>query len=288
MKTLTVFTPAYNRADMLGNLYESLLSQDSGDFIWLVVDDGSTDGTWDFLKSLEGRGEIEMKLIRQENGGKMRAHNTGVLNSETELFVCVDSDDSFTKNAVSDILKRWEEVREKEHIAGIVANKGYSEQEPLYGQQIPEVSEDTLSGLYGKGFKGETTLVFRTEVLKKHLFPEIPGEKYVPEDVVYDQIDREYRLSVMNKVLTVCVLTDQGLTERAKELREKNPTGWYIYYVNRSKYTPMSLLKLKYLSHYLRFRPVADEKTKEEYSLPLCLALLGLPGAALLKLLGKR
>lgn len=288
MKTLTVFTPAFNREHMLKGLYESLLAQETKDFIWLVVDDGSEDGTWDLLKSLEAEGRLPMRLIRQENGGKMRAHNRGVLSADTELFVCLDSDDCFTKNAVSDILKRWEKVRNNKHIAGIVANKGQAEDKPLYGQYLPEVTEDTLSGLYLKGFKGETTLVYRTEILKQHLFPEIPGEKYVPEDVVYDLIDREYSLSVMNRVLTLCVLTDEGLTERAKELREKNPGGWYIYYVNRSKYTPPSLLKLKYLSHYLRFRPVVDKDLREKYSLPFICALPGLPGAALLMLLGKR
>ncbi len=288
MKTLTVFTPAFNREHMLKGLYESLLAQESKDFIWLVVDDGSEDGTWDLLKSFEDQGRISMRLIRQENGGKMRAHNRGVLSADTELFVCLDSDDSFTKNAVSDILERWEKVRNNKHIAGIVANKGQAENKPLYGQYLPEVTEDTLSGLYLKGFKGETTLVYRTEILKQHLFPEIPGEKYVPEDVVYDMIDREYSLSVMNRVLTLCVLTDEGLTERAKELREKNPGGWYIYYVNRSKYTPPSLLKLKYLSHYLRFRPVVDKNLREKYSLPFLCALPGLPGAALLMLVGKR
>ena len=44
-KTLTVFTPAYNRAHTLGRTYHSLCRQGCKDFIWLVVDDGSTDGT---------------------------------------------------------------------------------------------------------------------------------------------------------------------------------------------------------------------------------------------------
>ena len=288
MKTLTIFTPAYNRADMLPSLYESLLAQTSSDFTWLVVDDGSEDGTDKVLQSFIDEGKLEIRVIRQENGGKMRAHNTGVKNAETELFVCLDSDDRFTKEAVSDILKLWDGVRHRKEIAGIVANKGSDDESPLYGQYLPDVKEDTLSGLYSRGYKGETTLVYRTEILKDHLFPEIPGEKYVPEDVVYDQIDRDFKLIVLNKVLTVCILTEGGLTGKAEELRKKNPTGWYIYYVNRSKNTPFSILKLKYLSHYLRFRPVADRKTREEYSLPFAAALPGLPGALILTLMGKR
>lgn len=48
MESLTVFTPAYNRAHTLGRTYKSLCAQSNKDFIWMVVDDGSTDiqGSW--------------------------------------------------------------------------------------------------------------------------------------------------------------------------------------------------------------------------------------------------
>ena len=288
MKRLTVFTPVYNREGFLRKLYDSLLSQTDKDFVWLVVDDGSTDRSYEMLSGFASEGKLEIKLIRQENGGKMRAHNTGVKNTETELFVCLDSDDSFTKNAVSDILKRWDEVSSDPKTAGIAANKGEDEDTPLYGCHLPKAEKDTLSGLYKKGFKGETTLIYRTEILKKNLFPEIPGEKYIPEDVIYDDIDRDYVLSVMDKVLTVCVLTENGLTDRVQELRKNNPNGWYIYYVKKSKYTGFSLLKIKYLSHYLRFRSVSSKEVRNRYSIPWYLTIPGIPGAAALFLMGKR
>ncbi len=288
MKKLTVFTPVYNRADMLPRLYDSLLKQSEKDFVWLAIDDGSTDESFEVLKSFEAEGRIEMKILRQENGGKMRAHNRAVEMADTELFVCLDSDDRFTFNAVSDILGRWTRVSENSALAGIVANKGTDETHQLYGEKLPDVTEDTLSGLYRKGFKGETTLIYRTEILKKYPFPEIEGEKYVPEDVVYDEIDRSYTLSVLDRILTVCTLRDDGLTDRAAELRKKNPGGWYIYYVNRSKYTDFSVLRLKYISHYLRFRPLVGKELKERYSLSPALSVLGIPGAIALSLLDKR
>ena len=50
MKTLTVFTPAYNRAHTIGRTYKSLCSQKCKDFVWLIVDDGSTDNTAELVK----------------------------------------------------------------------------------------------------------------------------------------------------------------------------------------------------------------------------------------------
>ncbi len=286
--TLTVFTPTYNREKLLPRVYESLCSQTDKDFQWLIVDDGSTDNTESLVKSWISDGRIALRYYRQENGGKMRAHNTGVRLSDTELFVCLDSDDYFTPDAVSAILMKWKSVAERADCGGIVAHKGENSEHTLYGAVMPEMEFSTLQGLYRNGFKGETTLIFRTAVLKQHLFPEIPGEKYVPEDVVYDEIDREYVLAVMPKILTVCEIVDSGLTDRADVLRRENPTGWYLYYVNRSKSTVFSLLKLKYISHYLRFRGAASKEVREKEYLPLSLSVLGIPGALALMLAGKR
>ncbi len=285
---LTVFTPTYNREKLLPRVYESLCAQTDRDFQWLIVDDGSTDDTEKLVNSWISEGMLSICYHKQENGGKMRAHNTGVKLTNTELFVCLDSDDSFTSTAVSDILMKWSEVADKGDCGGIVAHKGADEAHTLYDAVMPDISFSTLQGLYRHGFKGETTLVFRTELLKKHLFPEIPGEKYVPEDVVYDEIDRECVLAVMPKILTVCELVESGLTDRVEALREENPTGWYLYYVNRSKYTSWSPLKLKYISHYLRFRGVADREVRDREFLPAALALCGVPGALALMLAGKR
>ena len=51
MATLTVFTPAYNRAHTLPRTYESLLAQNCKDFVWLIVDDGSADNTAELVRS---------------------------------------------------------------------------------------------------------------------------------------------------------------------------------------------------------------------------------------------
>ena len=284
MHTLTVFTPTYNRADMLRRVYESLVSQTNTDFEWLIVDDGSEDETEEVLREFIREKKIDIRYFRQENGGKMRAHNEGVRKTDTELFVCLDSDDYFTKTAVDDILKTWSLIREKENCAGIVAHKGQSESEVLYGQEFPAVEWTTLLDLKLKGFNGETTLVFRSELLKAHLFPEIYREKYVPEDYVYDLICEKSRLYVLPQILTVCELVEQGYTAQVERLRWDNPTGWYLYYVVRARLAPFGTLKLKYAAHCLRFSLLADDDYIRCNRLPLPLVICGLPGAILLSL----
>ena len=93
MATLTVFTPSYNRAYTLNKCYESLKRQTSQDFIWLIIDDGSSDNTKELVDKWIKEDKINIKYIYQKNQGMHGAHNTAYENIDTELNVCIDSDD---------------------------------------------------------------------------------------------------------------------------------------------------------------------------------------------------
>lgn len=312
MVKLTVFTPTYNRKNLIKRVYDSLCAQTCQDFVWLIVDDGSQDDTKTvvegFMSATDGHG-FEIQYFYQANGGKMRAHNTGVKLCNTELFVCLDSDDIFSADTVELILKSWQEHCQAHHClegskkrAGIVAYKGEASL-PLE-DMIHKKSDDSdikrfrdasfpakdiekgysgLSDLYRHGFFGETTLVFVTELLKKYLFPEIKGEKYVPEDYIYDKIDEECPLLVVPRVFTVCELMEGGYTDVAPKLRKDNPTGWFLYYEQRAHRERWSVLKIKYISHYMRFCQVLDKRPE----LGVLEYATGLPGMLMLWLLKK-
>lgn len=284
---LTIFTPTYNREYLLPRLYSSLLNQTCMDFCWLIVDDGSTDHTRELVEQWRQDEKIEIEYLYQPNGGKMRAHNTGVKHAHTDLFLCVDSDDYLAKTAVSVIIENWK--REKGHtLAGIIAHKGKSETEILSETEFPIHGYSTLYALYLRGFKGETTLIYRTDLLKKNLFPEIEGEKYVPEDYIYDKIDRDYKLLVLPDILTICEIVEEGYTANVRKLREENPRAWYLYYKQRAEITPLSILKFKYVSYYIVYSRVVSEKIFKDTELSLLQIFLGMPGALILRLLNKR
>ena len=117
---LTIFTPTYNRSHTLSRTYESLLAQDCKDFIWLIVDDGSTDDTKSLVeKWMSVDNGFEIQYIYKKNGGMHTAHNTAYENIKTELNVCIDSDDCMAENAVDLILKKWDKVCDKGY-AGLI------------------------------------------------------------------------------------------------------------------------------------------------------------------------
>ena len=284
---LTIFTPTYNRSKLLARAYESLKSQTGKDFCWLIVDDGSTDDTRTVVEGWMNEGRIPIEYHYCVNGGKMRAHNRSVKLCRTEWFMCLDSDDCLVDDAVESILNCIEENEEDERLAGIIAHKGKSGTKLLSGVDFPEgIKRSTLFDLYLKGFKGETTLVFRTAVLKKYPFPEIEGEKYVPEDYIYDKIDAEYEYIVFNKILTVCEIVSEGYTDSVRKLREDNKEAWYLYFEQRARITPVSLLKLKYLGYYRLYARMSGHALKEADGISLWDKLLGIPGEMILRIRG--
>lgn len=296
---LTVFTPTYNRVGLLRRTFESLLRQTSKDFLWLIVDDGSSDNTKETVDSWRKEADeagFEIRYHYRENGGKMRAHNTGVNLCDTDLFFCLDSDDYLTDNAVEVLLDAWDEASlcnadgvtsVTSPICGVIAHKGISESEILGGHDFPVTGVTTLFGLYLKGFGGETSLMFKTEVLRKFPFPEIDGEKYVPEDYIYDKIDQIYTMYAVPKIVTVCEIVSEGYTDSVARLKRDNKMAWYLYYEQRAYITPMSVLKLKYLGFYVLYAKKANVKLSDSRRIGAADKLVGYIGAALLKLAHK-
>lgn len=202
MPTLTIFTPAYNRAHTLPRTYESLLCQDCKDFVWLIVDDGSSDNTAELVRGWQKNDNgFDIRYIYKENGGMHTAHNTAYENIDTELNVCIDSDDCLAKGAVGKILTKWNEVKGLGY-AGLIGLDADLEGN-LIGAGFPEgMTETTLMGYYAAGGSGDKKLVYRTDVINRYPpYPVFEGERYVALAYKYRLIDQDYKLAVIDEVL---------------------------------------------------------------------------------------
>lgn len=225
MKSLCIFTPTYNRAYTLERLYNSLVAQTSQDFYWLIVDDGSTDKTEELVSTFIEKKEIPIVYARQENGGKQRAHNYGVELCESPLFICVDSDDWMPTDAVESLLSRWERVKDNPSVAGVIALCGSDPNTPLGTPMLAE-GFSTQIDLYRHGHKGDTALMHRIELLRRFPFEVHPQEKFIAETFVYGQIDRQWTMAVLDKVVIVREYLEDGYTHNVRRISRENPYGY--------------------------------------------------------------
>lgn len=226
-KLLTVFTPAYNRAYSIHLCYESLCRQTSKNFLWLVIDDGSTDNTAQLINEWQKKDNgFEIKYVYKKNGGMHTAHNAAYENINTELNVCIDSDDYMTDFAVEKIEKCWEENRNEKY-SGIIA-LDMIEGGKIIGTRLDENMKDTtLCGFYKRGGKGDKKLIFRTDVIKSYPpYPEFEGEKYVSLGYKYALADRDYRLVILNEPVCVVEYMEDGSSTNMYRQYIKNPKGF--------------------------------------------------------------
>lgn len=232
METLTIFTPTYNRAYILGRLYNSLVKQTCQQFVWLVVDDGSDDDTTELFQKWKNEGKIRIQYYRIKNGGKSHAHNYAVESCSTSYFTCVDSDDYLIDEAVEEIYKGLEEAEQLNCIGCVFPRKKPN------GQPIaiwPEnLKKSTLMDSYCiYGAKGDTMLIYQTKILKKFRFPSFEGEKFVPESYLYDQIDQLGEMLFVHKAIYVGDYLDDGYTNSMAKLIAHNPKGYLCYIEQR-------------------------------------------------------
>lgn len=246
---LTIFTPSFNRKHLLLRLYKSLCCQRFHDFEWLVVDDGSTDGTDMLISEFISEKKINISFISKENGGKHTAYNTALKYAQGDYFFTVDSDDWLPSNAIQQLKKIIDinqETIDSDKLAGIVALKSYKNGDVI-GKPFSKANYSTsLSELENSGNRGERSMIFKTSTAKKFLFPVIAGEKFMPECVVYDRIDQSHLFFVVNENLTICEYQPEGLSSNPKRLMYNNPGGFFLYFLQRLNYSQNLKVAFKY------------------------------------------
>lgn len=221
---ITVFTPTYNRANLLPRLYDSLIKQTNKNFVWLIVDDGSTDNTSDLVNSWSNEGKIDIRYVFQENAGKMKAHNRGVRECQTELFMCLDSDDYLSDDCIEKIYLHWRDYKDNPKVSGMVAYRKMVGRTPTF---FPDVEYSTLHNV-NRTYVGETALAFRTHILRQFPFPEIEGEKFIGEGIVYEKLDQKYVLAVIPEYWMICEYQEGGYTDNSLKVLVDNPRGWAL------------------------------------------------------------
>lgn len=258
---LTVFTPAYNRAHTLSRTYESLCRQSRKDFVWLIVDDGSSDGTAELVqKWQESDNGFEIEYIHKENGGMHTAHNTAYANIRTELNVCIDSDDIMPPHAVEYILRKWDEVKDC-GFAGIIGLDADFDGK-IIGKAFPDgLCETTVSGYYAAGGAGDKKLVYRTDVINR--YPEYPvfeGEKYVSLAYKYLLIDQDYRLAVLDEVLCNVEYQPDGSSNNMFRQYLNNPKGFAFWRTVKMRYPDSFKRLVMDCIHYCSSSQLAHSK----------------------------
>jgi glycosyltransferase involved in cell wall biosynthesis len=290
---ITVFTPAYNRAHLLPRLFESLCKQTYKDFEWVIVDDGSSDDTKSVVEKFSVIGfelsgdkaqslntqhstlntdlktqnsKLKTNTIRyfyQENGGKHRAINRGVKEAKGELFLILDSDDTLPERSLEWIDHYYQQIKNDASFGGVCGYMAHHDGTKIGRGNNDEVLDaNSIEMRYKYKIQGDMLEVFRTSVMREIPFPDIPGEKFVPEALVWNRIACKYRLRVFQEVVYYRDYLDGGLTDKIVKIRMMSPIASMMTYAELNSHQIPFVFKVKAAINYWRFRFCSDAKEK--------------------------
>jgi glycosyltransferase involved in cell wall biosynthesis len=254
--TFTVFTPTFNRRETLARAYRSLCAQTFRDFEWLVVDDGSTDGTEELFASLVSEADFPIAYARQENAGKHVALNQAARAARGALLATLDSDDEYVPTALERFLWHWDTIPEpgRSGFAG-VAGLCVDQAGEVIGTRFPAdvLDSDYLEIRARYGVKGDKAGFATTASVLEFPFPELAGERFVTEALVYNRIARRYRVRFVNEVMMVKEYRPEGLSSRAKIVLARSPVSTRMYHAEAIAHGATGTQKLKHYANHVRF-----------------------------------
>lgn len=244
---ITVFTPAYNRAYCLRRGYHALQRQTNKNFEWLIIDDGSTDNTAELVKQWQcEENGFNIRYIYKENGGLHTTYNVAIANIDTELSVCIDSDDYMPDNGIEIILEFWKKYGSDKY-AGVSGLDFNAKNGKVIGGIYPDQKTinliDVLIGKYPAS-SGDKKHVVRTELYKAvSPMKSFSGEKNYNPHCMHLEISKKYDFLVLNENLCFVDYQDTGMT---------NSMLWQ-YYNSPNSFAEIRLLYLSFDNAPLKF-----------------------------------
>lgn len=252
---VTIFTPTYNRAHTLERLYHSLQKQSFIDFEWLVIDDGSTDGTkLLFEKWVKEDNVFPIHYHFKKNGGKHTAINYGLDKANGELFFTADSDDYLTEDALQKVTTWANSLPKNEKFCAVVGNWGYSANETPNTIFDGEYRDANFFERYNEAsnqpIDGERAFIFFTEIHRKYKYPEFENENFMTEAVAWNRMAKDgYKMRVYNDIIYVYKYLPGGLSLSGFPIFFNNPKGYGLWLKEKAeflKYSNVKKIKMYY------------------------------------------
>ena len=292
--SITVFTPTYNRANKIYDLYKSLLLQTYKNFEWIIVDDGSIDNTEEVINKIITKDNgFKIYYYKQKNSGKHVAINYGVQKANFNLFFIVDSDDELPQNSL-ELIDKWEKTLPSNgQFVGVGGLKGFKNGDIVGSTFKGNYIDCTSLERNKKNIYGDKAEVFYTKVLKQFAFPSFENEKFLTESLVWYRIANDgYKIRWFNEVIYTCEYYEDGLSNRKSKFYD-NYNGFILQVSEELKYKEISLKekvkKLLICLGYSKYKKIKVRAVAEKLKINIFIAsILRLCGYFILKFIFKK
>ncbi len=218
----------YNRVLLLEHLYNSIVEQDYSDVEMVIVNDGSTDATEDFVMNWIDESKVQTQYFYQKNTGRGAALRKALLNANGKYSIIMDDDDYFLdgafniiKNAITDC-----ENHKILHygLAGICC-LCLDENGDVVGDEFPvsKYISNFLSLRVLDDISGDKKEIVRTSILKKYIFPHFENESRVVSSTLWYRISYDFDCLCLNYPIAIKRYIKGGMSDSLMCLKAESP-----------------------------------------------------------------
>ena len=271
---ITIITPTYNRAHTLPILYKSLVEQNSKNFEWLIIDDGSVDNTADIIRGFISESNIKIRYFKKGNGGKHTALNMGFKKTLTDWILIVDSDDFLKQCSIKYLIEEVSKLN-NDYIS-ISFLKAYPDGRTVGNNFDKSVNLKTYLDRINQNISGDKADLIRTDALKGFVFPEFNGENFMAESPMFLWLSKKGKTKFINFDGYICEYLDGGLSDNSINNRHKCVHSTLYVYSNQYKNLPSKKLKIKAAVNWWRFKIFKRIDVVNNNRIPIIFFPLGL------------
>jgi len=175
---VSIVIPAYNACQFLPESLESVFKQEYRPIEVIVVDDGSTDGTYELLRSRD-----DLRLIRQENKGEAAARNAGITLAQGEWIAFLDADDVWLPGKLTKQMGKALENPSAGVIFGGFVQEYYGQRGRVIGRERVTPGENMRGQIYDE-MLDRHFIAMDTVIARRSLCLEVGG---FPEDLRHSE-----------------------------------------------------------------------------------------------------
>lgn len=226
---VSIITTVYNRKKELIRLFRSLENQTDKEFEWIVVDDKSTDGTVETLKTLEKKkSSFKIRTVfKDKNEGKHIALNYAFDRVNGDVVIIIDSDDVALPNMVEKTKKAWKKDDRlyDDNLAEITFERERKNGKPL--RKIPDLEKKMNISTYRRinQLTGDFAETFKAKILLYYRFPKFENEKFLSEQYIWADLNEKYDGIFLDSPLYIAEYQNDGLTLNSQLIQWNNPIG---------------------------------------------------------------
>lgn len=244
---VSVYTCVYNGEKTISRVFESMKKLTYPNIEHVIVNDGSTDATEDMIKEYSAQVSFPIKYFKKENGGKHTALNVAWANASGEFMIQLDADDELFPHCVTFLVDTYYKIPEEERDQyWCVHGRCVTQHGDFVGKPYPDnVNEGGWRAAAERATKcdGEKIGLQVTKYLSQYRFPEIKGTHFLPEMIVWKQINAKYGTWYTNEVVRVYYVNEGGNLSATRTKRSQYGSLAYFYKwsVTHPQYFPSSV-----------------------------------------------